>query len=154
MCSCPITQNNGREGEKERRERESEITNHFSYSCDQHRNKLHRGSDQQYEPVNKLPKVAWASSILLTKLGGANSGAPRAKNPGGQVGQQVAAKPQGHWNRFCPNQLSLYACTYVGPHKLEAYCSSNNSAYKPMSVKRQANKFTSSSTTRHYVRFM
>ena len=45
----------------------------FIYSCDKHTNTSHTGSYQHNEPVNNMPKIGWASSILPTKLGGANS---------------------------------------------------------------------------------
>ena len=48
------------------------IKNCFMYSCSKHTGTLHTGSNQHNEPVNKLPKIGWASGILPTKLGGAN----------------------------------------------------------------------------------
>ena len=58
------------------------IKSHFSYSCDKHTVTPHTGSHQYYEPVNKVPKVGWASSILPTKLGGVNSGPVGTPNCG------------------------------------------------------------------------
>ena len=45
----------------------------FMYSCDKHTDTSHTGSYQHHEPVNRVPKIGWASSILPTKLGSANS---------------------------------------------------------------------------------
>ena len=45
----------------------------FMYSCDKHTDTSHAGSYQHHEPVNRVPKIGWASSILPTKLGSANS---------------------------------------------------------------------------------
>ena len=47
------------------------IKNCFLYSCSKHTGTLHTGSNQHNEPVNKLPKIGWASGVLPTKLGGA-----------------------------------------------------------------------------------
>ena len=45
----------------------------FIYPCDKHIHASHTGCHQQHEPVNNMPKVGWASSILPTKLESANS---------------------------------------------------------------------------------
>ena len=48
------------------------IKNCFIYSCVKHTGMLHTGVNEHNEPVNCVPKIGWASSILPTKLGGAN----------------------------------------------------------------------------------
>ena len=48
------------------------IKNCFTYSCDKHTDTSHTGSHQHYEPVNIMPKIGWASSILPNKLEGVN----------------------------------------------------------------------------------
>ena len=45
------------------------IKNRFIYGCIKHTGTLYRGSNQHNKPVNKLPKIGWASGILPTKLG-------------------------------------------------------------------------------------
>lgn len=44
------------------------IKNCFMYYCIKHTGALHTGFNQHNEPVNKLPKIGWASGILPTKL--------------------------------------------------------------------------------------
>ena len=43
------------------------------YSGNKHTNTSYTGSHQHHEPVNNLQKTGWASSILPTKLGSANT---------------------------------------------------------------------------------
>ena len=54
----------------------------FIYPCDKHTDTSHTGSHQHHEPVNRVPKVGWASSILPTKLVGANSRSMGTPNSG------------------------------------------------------------------------
>ena len=43
------------------------------YSGNKHTNTSYTGSHQHHEPVNNVQKTGWASSILPTKLGSANT---------------------------------------------------------------------------------
>ena len=54
----------------------------FMYSCDKHTDTSHAGFYQHHEPVNRVPKVGWASSILPAKLGSANSRSVGTSNCG------------------------------------------------------------------------
>jgi len=54
----------------------------FIYSCNKHTGTSLTGSNQHNEPVNRVPKIGWASSTLPTKLGSANSGSMGTPNSG------------------------------------------------------------------------